>query len=113
MAARYRRESPTEAWCVAWARFRGIVVAKMTGCNGIPDRIFFLPGGAPIIGEFKAKGRKGKGLQGGTQPWYLAKLIEDGYETYCWDTKEAFLEVMKGRLECLQTVASKTRKSRK
>lgn len=98
---------------MAWARFRGVVVAKMTGCNGIPDRIFFLPSGAPIIGEFKAKGKKGKGLQAETQPYYLTKLIEYGYEAYCWDTKEAFLEVMKGRLECPQTAPSRTKKSKK
>jgi hypothetical protein len=110
MPPRYRRESPTEAWCVAWARFRGVVVTKMTGCNGIPDRIFFVPGGAPVIGEFKAKGKKGKGLQGATQPWYLAKLIADGYEVHCWDTKEAFLETMKGRVECKKDEPSKTKK---
>jgi hypothetical protein len=108
------RESPLEAWCVAWARFRGVVVVKMTGCDGIPDRIFFVPGGSPVIGEFKAKGKKGGGLQKATQPWYLDKLRADGYEAYCWDTKEAFLAVMKERLErCtrVKDVANETQKT--
>lgn len=97
MAARYRRESPTEAWCVSWSRSMGIVTAKMTGCNGIPDRVFFLPGGSPLIGEFKAKGKKGEKLQKATQPWYLEKLRADGYDVHLWETKEAFLEAMKAR----------------
>lgn len=90
-----RRESTLEAWAVKWARARDIVVAKLTGCDGVPDRIFFVPGGAPVVGEFKAEGKRGRKLQELTQPWYLAKLQADGYKAYCWDTKEKFLETMK------------------
>ncbi len=98
-----RRESPLEAWCVSWARIRGIVVAKLTLLDGISDRIFFVPGGSPIIGEFKAKGAGSERSRKYTQPWYLAKLIHEGYAAHQWDSKEAFLETMKKYASCRET----------
>ena len=95
-----RRESVLEQWAVKWARVRGIVVAKLTGLDGVPDRIFFPPGGSPVIGEFKREGKTGKALQAATQPWYLARLRADGYEAHRWDTREAFLETMKEYESC-------------
>jgi hypothetical protein len=88
-----RRESPLEARAVAWARWRGIITAKMTLCNGVPDRVFFVPGGRPIIGEFKARGLAPE--PGSLQEWHLARLQECGYIACCWDTWDAFLETMK------------------
>lgn len=96
-----RRESPLEARAVKWARWRGIVTAKMTLCNGVPDRVFFVPGGKPVVGEFKARDEAPK--TGSSQEWYLAKLQECGYEAHCWDTWESFLEDMKGWTECRMT----------
>jgi hypothetical protein len=93
-APKHRREARLKAWAVAKARWWGIVVAKMTDCDGIPDSIFFVPGGRPIVVEFKEEGETGAGLQEATQPWYHAKLKELGYRMYRCDTKEAFLKVM-------------------
>lgn len=90
-----RLESPLEAWCVKWARAREIIVAKLTQVDGIPDRVFFLPGGRPLVVEFKGRKKRGKGLQEKTQPWYVAKLRQDGYEAHCCDTKEQFLGLMR------------------
>lgn len=96
-----RRESVLEAWAVnKWARPRGIVVAKLSEVAGIPDRIFFVPGGKPIIIEFKKEGKTGKNLQEYTQPWYLKTLIAAGYRAYTCDTKEQFLEIMKRYDKC-------------
>ena len=95
-----RRESALEAWCVKWARIRGIIVAKLTQVDGIPDRIFFVLGGSPVIIEFKKKGKLGKGLQEHTQPWYLKTLLAAGYRTYICDTKKQFLEIMKRYEKC-------------
>jgi hypothetical protein len=92
-----RRESPLEARAVRWARWRGIVTAKLTGCDGIPDRVFFVPGGRPVVGEFKAEGAGSHGTRATTQPWYLEKLRADGYDAHKWDTWEKFIEAMKGR----------------
>lgn len=85
---------------MAWARFRGIVVAKLSEVDGIPDRIFFVPGGAPIIVEFKRQGKLGKGLQEDTQPWYVAALNKAGYRAYYCDTKDQFREIMEEYKEC-------------
>jgi hypothetical protein len=95
-----RRESALEQWACSWARFRGIVAAKLSEVDGIPDRIFFVPGGSPVIVEFKKVGKKGKGLQGATQPWYRAALLAAGYRTYHCDTKDEFREIMKEYKEC-------------
>lgn len=67
----------------------------MTDCDGIPDSIFFVPGGRPIVIEFKERGETGKGLQEATQPWYEAKLKELGYTAFRCDNKEAFLLIMR------------------
>ncbi len=100
-----QHETALEQWCVKWARSRGIVVAKLKECDGIPDRIFFVPGGLPVIGEFKAEGRRGRNLQERTQPWYLEKLTADGYSAHCWDTRKAFLYTMAAYEGC--RIASK------
>lgn len=102
-----RRESALESWAVSWARFRGIIVAKLKDLDGIPDRIFFVPGGAPIIVEFKAEGKVGGGLQEETQPWYLAKLKEYGYKVCYCETKDEFRQLMKRYDKC-RTKKSKT-----
>lgn len=97
------RESPLESWAVSWARFRGIVVAKLTSADGIPDRIFFVPGGKPVVVEFKAKGKKGERSRAVTQPWYQKRLTELGYEVRSCDTKEQFRLVMKRYEKCRPT----------
>lgn len=88
-----RRESPLEAWAVRQARSRGIVVAKLTECVGVPDRIFFLPGGQPEIIEFKAKDEVPEKLQS----WYLKTLKGAGYwVSYC-DSRKKFIALMNRR----------------
>jgi hypothetical protein len=86
-----RRESPLEARCVKWARWKGAVVAKLTGCAGVPDRIFFLPGGAALIVEFKAEDEAPEELQS----WYLKTLRKHGFTVAHCDTWEGFQEIWK------------------
>ena len=88
--SRRRRESTLESKAVKYARSRGVVVAKLTQLDGVPDRIFFVPGGKPLIVEFKARGEK----PGELQSWYLQKLKEDGYRAVFVDTWEKFLVLM-------------------
>lgn len=90
--SRARRESALESWAVKYARARGVVVAKLTQLDGVPDRIFFIPGGRPLIIEFKACGEK----PGELQQWYLKKLADDGYRVAWCDTKEKFLVLFGG-----------------
>jgi hypothetical protein len=86
-----RRESPLESNACSWARARGVLVAKLTELNGVPDRIFFPPGGKPIIIEFKAEEEAPEELQS----WYLKTLKKMGYRVAYCDTKEKFLWLMK------------------
>ncbi len=86
-----RRESPLEAWCVKWARARGIVVAKLAQVDGIPDRIFFVPGGRPLLIEFKAKDEE---VTEWYQLYYLKTLRAAGYDTHQCNSKEQFLKLM-------------------
>lgn len=90
MPTKRRRESALESWACRWSRARGIPTAKLQECTGIPDRIFFVPNGAPVVGEFKALD---EGL-GAVQDWYYERLTAYGYAMYRFDTKEAFLKVM-------------------
>jgi hypothetical protein len=87
-----RRETVLESRAVKWARTRGIVVAKLTECAGIPDRIFFLPK-RPLIVEFKKRSEEPEELQN----WYLDKLLKDGYTVGWCDEWEGFLHIMKQR----------------
>jgi len=85
-----RREAALEARCVKYARFQGIVVAKLKEVDGIPDRIFFLPK-KPLIIEFKAKSEVPEELQS----WYLKTLKKAGYRVAACDTWEEFQELWK------------------
>jgi len=64
-------------------------VAKLTECAGVPDRIFFVPGGRALIIEFKHRGEVPEELQ----EWYLTKLLADGYTVGWCDSREGFLAI--------------------
>lgn len=90
-----RRESTLERWCVAWARARGVVVSKVTDPVGFMDRAFWLPGGRPLLIEFKdPKGRTAPGRKK-LQDHYQDKLRLDGYACAYVDGKEQFLDLMR------------------
>jgi hypothetical protein len=86
-----RREAALERWCVRWARARGVVVSKLTDPTGIPDRVFWVPGGRPILIEFKAPSCAPTELQ----MYYLKKFTLNGYRAVGIWTKEQFLFDMK------------------
>ena len=90
-----RRESVLEAWCVKWVRARGIQVSKNTELVGIPDRTFWVPGGRPLVPEFKRP--DGKGEPSPAQIWHMKKLREMGYDSPLVESQEQFLELMAER----------------
>jgi hypothetical protein len=92
---RNRRESALEAWCVREARAHGILVSKNTECVGMPDRTFWLPGGRPLVPEFKRP--DGKGEPSPAQVARMKRLREHGYDAPLIDSKEGFLAEMKKR----------------
>jgi hypothetical protein len=87
------REGRFKAKCVKWARDRKIPVAKLTDCIGIPDAIFFVPGGVPVVPEFKDP--NGGGAPSPAQTWYLERLRELGYDVALVASWEGFLEMMR------------------
>ena len=62
----------------------------MTEVAGIPDRIFFMPKGRPLVIEFKAEKEVPRELQS----WYLTTIKEAGYRVAYCDTKKKFLDLM-------------------
>lgn len=90
-ASKRRRESVVERWCVRWARARGWVVSKLTDPTGIPDHVFWAPGGRPLIVEFKdPNGRTSKGREA-LQAYYRRLLGKHQYLVFVFTTKEEFL----------------------
>ena len=87
-----RRESTLEAWCVKWARARKVQVSKNTECAGMPDRTFYVPGGRPLVPEFKRP--SGKGEPSPAQVWHMERLREQGYDAPLIDSKEGFVAAM-------------------
>lgn len=87
--AKGRRESALEARCVKWARYKKAIVAKLKECDGVPDRIFFLPNSVALIIEFKAKDERPEELQS----WYLKTLTNYGFTVAYCDTWEGFQEL--------------------
>lgn len=72
-------ENPT----VAWARKQGIYAVKLQGQGNrsLPDRIFFVPGGKPVLIEFKAPGK----LPSPLQEIAIAKFQDYGYDVQVFD----------------------------
>jgi hypothetical protein len=69
-----------------------VQVAKLTQLDGIPDRCFFLPGGRPLLVEFKRLGKEPEELQA----WHLNALVKAGYRAAHCDTWEEFQELVEG-----------------
>jgi hypothetical protein len=87
-----RRESTLEAWCVKWARARGVQVSKNTELAGIPDRTFWVPGGRPLVPEFKRP--DGKSEPSPAQVWHMKKLHKMGYDSPLVESRDGFIRLM-------------------
>lgn len=95
----HRRESALERWAVARARNRGWTVSKVTDPTGFPDHVFWVPGGRPLIVEFKdVKGKTDPGREE-LQMYYRRKLKRDGYRTAVVSAKDGWLEIERQALE--------------
>jgi hypothetical protein len=89
-------KTAVEAPVVRWARQNGIRQAKLStpGQRGIPDRIFFLPGGRPCLVEFKRKGKKPTKLQAYT----LKVLFDLGYNVFLTDDADKAIQYLERSL---------------
>lgn len=90
-----RREAALSARCAKWARARGVPVAKLSECAGMLDRIFFVPGGRPLVPEFKDPDATTERGHEEAQDWYIAKLRENGYAAAYVDSFEVFVKLMR------------------
>ena len=92
---RRQRESPIETWVVAQARANGIESIKLQapygrGETSYPDRQFFVPGGRPLLIEFKRPGDDPDPKQE-----YIHGLLRTlGYDVQVHDNRETALEAI-------------------
>lgn len=95
MPSRRSNEAGLERWAVAKARNRRWVVSKVTDPTGFPDHVFWVPGGRPLIVEFKDEyGRTEPGRER-LQRYHREKLVKDGYLVEVITTKAGFLEAVR------------------
>jgi hypothetical protein len=82
--------------CVKEAKNLGVRVLKLNtmGNRSWPDRCFWIPGGKPLIIEFKKPGEKPTPLQRDT----IDYLIRIGYDVHVIDTKEQGIALIRDRL---------------
>jgi hypothetical protein len=82
-----RLERATETNVVNYAKVRGVESVKLNlqGHCGMPDRMFFIRGGKPLLAEFKKQGKKPTKLQAHT----IKKLRELGYNVEVIDNTVA------------------------
>ena len=100
--SRHRREAALESWCVAWARAHGVITSKLKDPVGIADHVFWMPGGAPWLVEFKDPQTDLLDPHEGVhdnQWYYLIVLRVMGYRTAVVTTKEGFLRLMNDGVE--------------
>lgn len=83
MAIKVSEKVGVENPCVAYAKKFGIKVLKINPlwAVGWPDRIFFVPGGKPLLIEFKRPGGKLSKNQAST----IRQLREVGYDVQVVD----------------------------
>jgi hypothetical protein len=97
--------------CKTAMKLYGVPNCKMSpdGVVGYPDRIFWIPGGKPLLIEFKRPGEPLKPIQIERHKM----LITLGYQVETHDNKESALSaICAAKIKALDTVAL-SKKSRK
>jgi len=94
-------EKDIEKSVCGWADEVGIEHIKMELKHdvGWPDRMFLVPGGKPVIIEFKRPATAGKddgGVLKGIQKERIKYLIENGYNIYVCDNKDNAIRAITG-----------------
>jgi len=87
---------------VAWARKNGVRCTKLQGPGNRsqPDFIFWIPGGVPLLIEFKRPGQVPTPLQ--TETIKLFKKAD--YDVEVHDTKDSAIAAIKQRLDQRATI---------
>lgn len=92
----YRLEAALEGDVVRWAEDRLVLQTKLNlrGRNGWPDRCFWLPGGRPLLHEYKLPGEAPRPLQ----EYTIRQLRERGYDVEVHTSYEEATEAIARRL---------------
>lgn len=93
----------TEAQVIAkvtrWCRAHGIKYQRMAlqpgASRGFPDMVFLVPGGKPLLVEFKRPGKKPNKFQTHT----LDQLKELGYAAFWSDDAAAVIQLLESTLD--------------
>src|SRR5580700_822700 len=96
-------ESSIERRVKQWADAHGILNCKFTpvGTRGYPDRMFFVPGGFPLLLEFKKEGETPTKLQA----YIIGKLKENGYDARWTDNSETAIGWLREALDTAKRAA--------
>ena len=88
-----RLEKQIEEAVCAFAREQGVLVRKYTSpsCQGVPDRIFWVPGGKPLVIEFK----RPKGIMSPIQHREIVAMRKLGYRVLVIDNVEAGIDAIR------------------
>lgn len=99
------RESTLEGGVVNWARAQGILVFKADPkyCVGAPDRIFMIPGGKPILIEFKKPGYAATPTR--IQTFVINQLRKAGYDVRVECNKENCIAAITQAMEAARRAA--------
>jgi hypothetical protein len=99
-----RKESSLEASVVEWAKKHGVhycIKLQGVGNKSLPDRLFLIPGGKPLLIEFKKAGEKPTKLQEFTH----AELWALGYDVEVHDTRQGAINAIQQRLDAARVSA--------
>jgi len=69
----------------------------VSGHNGHPDRLFFIPGGRPLLIEFKRPGEEVE--PGSVQEYVIESLVKLGYNVQTHDSAEEALAAIQKAVE--------------
>lgn len=96
------RESVAETKTCQWYDGLGLQRIKLNlqGRRGWPDQQFFVPGGRPLLIEFKAEGEEPRKLQ----QYIHDQLRNAGYEVEVHTNAEEAIASIKRRLETVPSV---------
>lgn len=88
------KESSVERPVVRDAKKLGVLSIKLVAGQGMPDRLFLIPGGRGLLVEFKVPGAAPRPLQD-TMHWILRKL---DYDTEVHDNYDEAMTAIRRRL---------------
>lgn len=90
-------ESKIEQKVVREAKKLGVIGLKLTspGNTGVPDRLFLIPGGRPLLIEFKKPG----GFLSPKQLYWIDILVQAGYNVGVHDNVEDAMDSIRRALD--------------